>query len=307
MPLVAVAGIDDPKRLPPSEVNRWYEVIRQDDPARAPLRGYLLLELFRATGIDVPPGSTNLPEAPPAKARLIMPPAATLQALAGRGRRAPPRRDVVAGVDRRRRDAAQRASSRRGRRHRAGAAPGRRGSRRRACSRSRRRSPTASEPAVKKKPTPPLSREARGLHRDAVGGARRLARTPRRPTAPISRTSRPFWRGASRSRSTADADALRAYLKSLDYVGMTPRTVARRLSVIRQFFRFLLAERLRDGRSGEHARFAAARPVAAQGAVARRGRPADRGDAQPRTAPTAAAWRPCWRSSTPPACASRSW
>jgi integrase/recombinase XerD len=44
----------------------------------------------------------------------------------------------------------------------------------------------------------------------------------------------------------ADADGLRAYLKSLDYVGMTPSTVARRLSVIRQFFRFLLAERLRD-------------------------------------------------------------
>ncbi len=45
---------------------------------------------------------------------------------------------------------------------------------------------------------------------------------------------------------TANAEALRAYLKSLDYLGMTPRTVARRLSVIRQFFRFLLAERLRD-------------------------------------------------------------
>lgn len=45
---------------------------------------------------------------------------------------------------------------------------------------------------------------------------------------------------------TVDAEALRAYLKSLDYVGMTPRTVARRLSVIRQFFRFLLAERMRD-------------------------------------------------------------
>ncbi len=45
---------------------------------------------------------------------------------------------------------------------------------------------------------------------------------------------------------TVDAEALRAYLKSLDYVGMTPRTVARRLSVIRQFFRFLLAERLRE-------------------------------------------------------------
>jgi len=45
---------------------------------------------------------------------------------------------------------------------------------------------------------------------------------------------------------TADAAALRAYLKSLDYLGMTPRTVARRLSVIRQFFRFLLAERVRE-------------------------------------------------------------
>ncbi len=89
MPLVAVAGIDDPKRLPPGEVNRWFEAIRQDDPARAALRGYLLLELFRATGIDVPPGSTSLPEAPPANVRLVMPPAATLQALqsAGAGRR----------------------------------------------------------------------------------------------------------------------------------------------------------------------------------------------------------------------------
>lgn len=44
----------------------------------------------------------------------------------------------------------------------------------------------------------------------------------------------------------ADTEALRAYLKSLEYVGMTPRTAARRLSVIRQFYRFLLAERMRD-------------------------------------------------------------
>lgn len=44
----------------------------------------------------------------------------------------------------------------------------------------------------------------------------------------------------------ADAEGLRAYLKSLDYIGMTPRTMARRLSVIRQFFRFLLAERMRE-------------------------------------------------------------
>ena len=53
------------------------------------MRGYLLLELFRATGIDVPPGSTDLPEAPPGNVRLVMPPAATLQALqsAAAGRR----------------------------------------------------------------------------------------------------------------------------------------------------------------------------------------------------------------------------
>ena len=91
LPLAAVAGIDDPKRLPPVEVNRWYNVLRQDDPARAPLRGFLLLELFRATGIDVPPGSTELPDAPPANIRLVTPAAATLQALqaaAAGGRRA---------------------------------------------------------------------------------------------------------------------------------------------------------------------------------------------------------------------------
>jgi hypothetical protein len=82
MPLVAIAGIDDPKRLPPAEVNRWYEVIREDDPARAALRGYLLLEMFRATGIDIPPGTTQLPEAPPGNARLVMPNASTLQAMA---------------------------------------------------------------------------------------------------------------------------------------------------------------------------------------------------------------------------------
>lgn len=81
MPLVAIAGVDDPKQLPPDEVNRWYEVMRQDDAARAPLRGYLLLELFRATGIDVSRGATQLPETPPANARLVSPPAATMQAL----------------------------------------------------------------------------------------------------------------------------------------------------------------------------------------------------------------------------------
>jgi hypothetical protein len=48
-----------------------------------------MLQLFRATGINVPPGTTELPEAAPANARLVMPPAATLQALqaAAAGRR----------------------------------------------------------------------------------------------------------------------------------------------------------------------------------------------------------------------------
>ncbi len=89
MPLAAVAGIDNPKRLPPSEVNRWYEVMRQDDPRAAPLRGNLLLELFRATGIDMPVRGTDLPETPPPGVRLVMPPAATLSALqsAGAGHR----------------------------------------------------------------------------------------------------------------------------------------------------------------------------------------------------------------------------
>jgi hypothetical protein len=85
MPLVVIAGIDSPGRLAPEDVNRWYEVVRQDDPKAAALRGYLLLELFRATGRDVPPRSTALPEAPPAGARLVSPPAATLQALRAAG------------------------------------------------------------------------------------------------------------------------------------------------------------------------------------------------------------------------------
>ena len=81
MPLVVIAGIDNPTHLAPEDVNRWYEVMRQDDPGSAPLRGYLLLQLFRATGVDMPKGATALPETPPANVRLVSPPAATLQAL----------------------------------------------------------------------------------------------------------------------------------------------------------------------------------------------------------------------------------
>jgi hypothetical protein len=91
VPLAAIAGIDDAKQLTTGEINRWYEVTREDDAARAPLRGYLLLELLRATGFDLPPRSTDLPDKPPGNARLVMPTTASLQALvnaATGGRRA---------------------------------------------------------------------------------------------------------------------------------------------------------------------------------------------------------------------------
>jgi hypothetical protein len=88
MPLVAIAGIDNPHSLPVETVNRWYGVIQRDDPARAPWRGNLLLELFRATGIDVPQGTTQLPERPTG-AHLASPSTASLRALqaAASGRR----------------------------------------------------------------------------------------------------------------------------------------------------------------------------------------------------------------------------
>jgi hypothetical protein len=49
------------------------------------LRGYLLLLLFGATGFEVRPGTTALPETPPPGVRLVMPPAVTLKALRAAG------------------------------------------------------------------------------------------------------------------------------------------------------------------------------------------------------------------------------
>ncbi len=91
VPLIAVAGIDNPHHLPAEEINRWYELMRDDDPRAAPLRGNLMLELLRATGVEIPARSTDLPEAPPGGIRLVSPAAATMQALrtaAQAGRRA---------------------------------------------------------------------------------------------------------------------------------------------------------------------------------------------------------------------------
>jgi integrase/recombinase XerD len=45
--------------------------------------------------------------------------------------------------------------------------------------------------------------------------------------------------------ATAGADDIRRYLARLDATGMAPRTAARRLSALRQFFKFLLTEGIR--------------------------------------------------------------
>jgi hypothetical protein len=86
LPLAAIAGIENPTALPAGAVDRWYAVLQQDDPARAALRGNLMLELFRATGINIPAGTTKLPEQA-AGGRPVA--AQTLQALqsAANGRR----------------------------------------------------------------------------------------------------------------------------------------------------------------------------------------------------------------------------
>jgi integrase/recombinase XerD len=98
---------------------------------------------------------------------------------------------------------------------------------------------------VKKKPPTPRTREVEAFLEmlQAERGASRNTLAAYRADLDNLQT---FLARRKRTPAAADTDALRAYLKSLDYVGMTPRTVARRLSVIRQFYRFLVSERLRQ-------------------------------------------------------------
>jgi integrase/recombinase XerD len=98
---------------------------------------------------------------------------------------------------------------------------------------------------VKKKPSTPLSREAEAFI-EMLSAERGASLNTRAAYGADLKGLEAFLARRKQKPVNADSDALRAYLKSLDYVGMTPRTVARRLSVMRQFFRFLLAERLRD-------------------------------------------------------------
>src|SRR5262249_20157695 len=138
-------------------------------------------------------------------------------------------------------DAAGRPASGQRRHHRPLADAGRRG---RGCPAVRDRDGDRPR-AMKKKPTAPLSREAQAFVEMLTAERGASKNTEMAYTADL-RNLEAFLARRKQKPATADAEALRAYLKSLDYVGMTPRTVARRLSVMRQLFRFLLAERLRD-------------------------------------------------------------
>jgi len=98
---------------------------------------------------------------------------------------------------------------------------------------------------LKRKPSTPLSREAEAFIEMLSAERGASLNTTAAYGADLKHLDA-FLARRKQKTINADSDALRAYLKSLDYVGMTPSTVARRLSVIRQFFRFLLAERLRE-------------------------------------------------------------
>jgi integrase/recombinase XerD len=55
-----------------------------------------------------------------------------------------------------------------------------------------------------------------------------------------------FLAGRGLNAATADTESVRAYLASMARRGLTPRTSARRLSALRQFHRFLIAENIRS-------------------------------------------------------------
>ena len=98
--------------------------------------------------------------------------------------------------------------------------------------------------AVKKQPVQPLSREAQ-LFLEMLTAERGASRNTEAAYGADLRNLEAFLARRKQKPVTADAEALRAYFKALDFLGMTPSTAARRLSVIRQLFRFMTAERLR--------------------------------------------------------------
>ena len=193
MPLAAIAGIDDLQAPAAGEVNRWYGSSARTILAR---RRCAAISCWNCSA---PPASTcrrgtNLPETPPGvfvwSCRRRDPEALQSPAPAASCR------GVAARLRSRRRDAVGGAPSGGRRRHRAFPAPGRRGP----C-----RTPFAIETAIahglygpEEEALEPLSREAQAFL-EMLTAERGASRTPRRPIAPISRTSRPSWRAASRA------------------------------------------------------------------------------------------------------------
>ena len=78
------------------------------------------------------------------------------------------------------------------------------------------------------------------------------------------------------SLSDATSDDIRGYLGELARRGLQPASVARKLSAVRQLYRFLYAERYRVRRSGRDPGGSEARAGAAQDPVDDRGRSPDR-------------------------------
>lgn len=97
---------------------------------------------------------------------------------------------------------------------------------------------------MKKQPRQPLSREAEAFL-EMLSAERGASRNTEAAYSADLRNLEAFLARRKQKPVTADAEALRAYFKALDFLGMTPSTAARRLSVIRQLFRFMVAERLR--------------------------------------------------------------
>ena len=114
--------------------------------------------------------------------------------------------------------------------------------------------------------------------------------------------------------AAADSDALRSYLGRLDKRGLAAASVARRLSAIRQLYRFLYSE----GHRGDDPAAVIEGPKRGRSLPKVLTRQAGRRSAGLRARRLAGA-RPsrngcgprgstaCWRCSTPPACASPSW
>ena len=80
---------------------------------------------------------------------------------------------------------------------------------------------------------------------EMLGGERAAAENTRLAYLHDLGTLAGFLAGRGKSLETAGADDLRAYLAGLAGQALSPRTVARRLSAFRQFYRFLFSEGVR--------------------------------------------------------------